>query len=111
MAPIGKGREKRRIFRVHKVTEALQLEILDDAILQQAGQVCRCGNTKARPDFFGDGASSDELPSFEHEHTAARPREVGRRHQPIVPSSGDDGVKSHLARRAKLAKDAKKART
>ena len=59
MAAIGEGREKRRILGVDPVAVALQFQFADDALLQEAGQVCGRGNFVTRPDFLGDRATAD----------------------------------------------------
>ena len=92
MAVVREGREERRIFRVHLISEARQLKLADDPVLEQAGEVGRGGDAIARPDFFRDRAAAHQLAFFEHQHFAAGAREVSRGDQAVVAGANDDYV-------------------
>src|SRR5579872_6029272 len=95
IAPVRERGEKRWIFGVYLVSETLQLEVLDDALLQQAGQVRSGGNMIAGPDFFGDGASAGKLATLEQQDAPPSASQVCRCHQPVVAGADDDDVKPH----------------
>jgi hypothetical protein len=47
VAAVGKGREEGRVFGVHPVAEARQIQFADDALLQEAGEIRGGGDTVA----------------------------------------------------------------
>ena len=70
--------ERRELVGGCSVTEALELEFADDAVLQEAGEVRGARNTKALPELFGDAATAHQLAPLEDQHLAAGARQVGR---------------------------------
>src|SRR5204862_3569013 len=85
-------RKERRVLGVYFVAEALELEVVDNALLQEAGEVGSGRDAKSGPNFFGDGAAADELTAFEHKHALPRPGQVRGRDQSVVARAYDDRV-------------------
>ncbi len=74
------------------IAEALQFEIVDNAILEQARKVGRSGNAKSRPYFFGDRAAAEQVTPFQQQDLPASPSQVGRCHQAVVTSTDHDRI-------------------
>ena len=89
VAAIGERGEERRVFGVHLIAVALQLQLADDALLQQAGEIRAGGDAIARPDFFGDRAAAQQFAPLKHEYLAPRPRQIRSRNQPVVAAAYD----------------------
>jgi hypothetical protein len=94
IAAIGERREKRRILRIDLVAEAIQFQLGDHTLAQQARKIGGGRDTIAGPDLLGHGASAHQVATFEHQHGEAPPRKIGGRGQSIVPAADDDGVVS-----------------
>src|SRR5450432_2657922 len=92
MAVVRERREERWILGVHLISEAGQFELPDDAVLEEAGEVGRRGDTIARPDFFSDRAAANQLAFFKNQNFAACARQVSRGHQAIVAPANDNYV-------------------
>ena len=70
---MGETAGERRVLGVDLISEALQLEVVDDALLQQAGEIGGRRYAKAGPHLFSDGAAADELTALKHEHSLPCP--------------------------------------
>ena len=85
----------RRVAR-HRAPAQLgrQPELVADRARQQRDQVrvARQARFDARPRPRGDGRAADVVVALEHEHGAARAREVGRGDEPVVAAADDDRV-------------------
>ena len=57
---------------------------LDDALLEQAGEVRGCGDAIARPDLFGDRAPAQQFAPLQHQHLAPAARQIGGPRQGIL---------------------------
>ena len=69
-----------------------QLELSDDLGPEQRDHVRGHAEPKSREDLLGYRGPAENVAPFEHDYLQARPREVGRRHQPVVPAADHDGV-------------------
>src|SRR5438874_429330 len=92
MTAVGKWRKERRVLGVDLISEALQLEVVDDALLQQAGEIGGRRYPKAGPHLFGDRAAADELTALKHEHSLPCPGQVRGRYQTVVARAHNDRV-------------------
>ena len=89
---IGKDGKEGGILGIHAIAELFELQLADDALLHQAGQVCSGRDTIARPDLFGHGTPAQEFATFEHEHLPSRTRQVGGGDQAVVAAADDDHI-------------------
>ena len=77
----------------------LETKIAGDVVPDDA-RVCERGSAKAGMDLVRDRAAPDFAAPFEHERLAARTREIGRRHQPVVARADDDRPHARSCRTA-----------
>ncbi len=69
-----------------------QVELADDLRPQQRHDVRADRELEAGKDLFGHGGAAEDVPALEHQHLAARAREIGGVHQAVVPAADDDHV-------------------
>ena len=85
-------RRKRTVKRQHFEAVARQVEIADDLRPQQRDDVRADGDVEARKHLLGDGRAAEHVPALEHEHAAARPRQIRRVRQAVVAPADHDHV-------------------
>ena len=73
---------------------ARQVELADDLRPQQRHDVRADRELEAGEDLLGDRGAAEHVPALEHEHLAARARQVGGAGQPVVAAADDDRVVS-----------------
>ena len=62
---------------------------------QQRHDVGADREVEAGKDLFGDRRAAEDVTPLEHEHLAARAREIGGGGQAVVAAADDDGVVLH----------------
>ena len=103
MRAVGEGRKEGGILGVDAVAEALQFQVAHDLFLHQAGEVGGGGDAISGPDFFGDGASADQLARFEDDHAAAGAGQIRRGDQSVVAAADNDDVKCFTHKASMIA--------
>src|SRR5579885_17034 len=76
----------------HFEAELAQLEIGDDARMQEAHHIGEDGGAEARREFLGDGGSADDVPPLQHQHPEPRLGEVAAADEAVMPGADDDRV-------------------
>ena len=87
-------REAGRAARNHREPVAGQIEVAHDLGAEQAVDVAGRGDLETGPRLFGDDAPADERAPLQDEHRAARSRQIGGRHQAVVPGADDDDIEA-----------------
>ena len=88
-------RRERAVERQHFEAVAGQIEIADDLRAQQRHDVRADRDVEAGKHFLGHRRAAEHVPALEHEHTAARARQIRRVRQPVVAAADDDDVVLH----------------
>jgi hypothetical protein len=90
--PVGRDRRPARVAHADAVAVAGELEVGDDAGVQQADHVGAARHAVARPQLLGDAGAAEDVAALEHAHAPAREGEVRGGGQPVVSAADDDGV-------------------
>src|SRR5579872_3465424 len=92
MTAVGKRGEECGVLGVHLVAEAMEFQIVDDALLEQAGEI-GCGRDfVARPDFLRDTTATHQFAFFEHQDRPSGAREVCGGNQSVMAAADNDCV-------------------
>src|ERR1051326_5858895 len=92
MPVVGEGRKKCGIFGVDLVAEAGKVEVANDALLKEAGEVGGCRHFVARPDLFGDAAAADQIAFFKDQNFSPGARKVGGGNHAVMTGANNDDV-------------------
>ena len=74
-----------------------QFQIAHDLGAKQAADIRAVGIGEAREQLAADRRPADPIVLLDHQNLQPRPREIARRHQPVVPGSDDQRVMGHSA--------------
>src|SRR5215468_9478989 len=85
VAAIREWLEIRGFFRIDEIAVALQLQILDDALLQEAIEVCGAGDFITGEAFFGDARAANDVATFEYENFQSGASQVAGGDQAVMP--------------------------
>src|SRR5689334_10360467 len=69
-----------------------ELQVADDAGIEERHRVRGHRVAKSRVKFLRYGGAADDVPALEHAHTQARGRQIGRAGEPVVASADDEDV-------------------
>ena len=95
-------RRERAVERQDLQAVSRQVELADDLRPQQRHDVGADRVLEAGEDLLGDRGAAEHVPALDHEHLAARPRQIRGVDQPVVaPADHDHVVVGHKIRRAK----------
>ena len=89
---VRKRDQERRIAGHHLQAVPGEIEIADDLGPEHARDVGRRRRPAARSDLLGHTSAADDRAPLEHERREARPREIRRRRQAVVPAAHEDRV-------------------
>src|SRR5579871_1803914 len=92
MPAVEKRGEKRRVFGIDVIPVPFELQLVDDAWLEQAGEICAGGYVVARPELLGYRAASHHPPLFEHQDAPSRARQVSGRDESVMACAHYDDV-------------------
>ena len=89
---IASERTEQVIGRKHREAVGGQLEVADDARVQQAHDVGEARGPEARHELLRDGRAPEDLAPLEHQHLQARLRKVGPAHESVVAGPDHDDI-------------------